>query len=240
MDLAQHGRIYNNVFYDNQVVVTYKAGKTPPVCENVFKNNIFYKFDVPLRLPLPVYSSYSLHEPNYFFNNIILGRTPGGKVVDLSTKDSSWIFSLNETNDKMREITRPAKPGAHPVPLLFKDNLETDPRFSDPDKEDFTLRKDSPCIDRGAMLTHTMEAGQGTVVMVADPLYFCDGWDMIAGDLVVVGKNRAARLLKVDYDRNTLTLDTKIVWEKDAPVSLPYQGAAPDIGAHEYGSDAGH
>jgi len=45
-----------------------------------------------------------------------------------------------------------------------------------------------------------------------------------------------ARVLKADIASNTLTLDRDLRWEKGDPVSLPYAGTNPDIGAFEHGN----
>jgi hypothetical protein len=98
------------------------------------------------------------------------------------------------------------------------------------------LRPGSPCIDAGAHLTRTTAAGNGTEVAVEDALYFCDGFGLIAGDEVVIGDNRPARVTKVDYDSNLLTLGRAIAWKAGDPVDLPYGGKGPDIGPFEFGA----
>jgi len=47
-----------------------------------------------------------------------------------------------------------------------------------------------------------------------------------------------ARVTAVNYTTNTLTLADVITWTSGAPVSLPYSGSRPDIGAVESGLSA--
>jgi hypothetical protein len=131
-------------------------------------------------------------------------------------------------------------------PVAVADNWEHegDPRFAadggppdpaDPDALDYRLQPDSPCIDRGGWLTVTVDAGRGTALEVRDAAYFTDGFGIVDGDLIQLeGQSETARVVAVDYGRNTLTLDRGIAWERGQGVGLPYAGAAPDQGAFEY------
>ena len=53
-------------------------------------------------------------------------------------------------------------------------------------------------------------------------------------DELRVGKERVA-VVKIDYEKNSITLARALEWEKDAPVTLDYAGKAPDIGPYEFG-----
>ena len=52
--------------------------------------------------------------------------------------------------------------------------------------------------------------------------------------MIVVGSNTPARVVTVDYDTRTLTVQRTLSWKKGDPVNLAYQGKAPDIGAFEH------
>ena len=213
---AHHNRIYNNVFADNERTITSYAARYP-MTGNVFLNNIFWNNRQTIWLCQPDYTTASR---NYFFSNVLCGTAPGQKVIGLA----SDTFTLAEAEQKM--------------PDLYRANTEADPRFVDAEGGDYRLRPDSPCIDAATDLTHTAAAGSGAEVAVEDALYFCDGFGLIDGDMVVVGKNEPARVLAVDYDANVLALDRSIAWEKGDPVNLPYSGSGPDIGCYEAGREA--
>ncbi len=102
----------------------------------------------------------------------------------------------------------------------------------------FRLKQDSQCIDRGAFLTDTTSGGSGKNIQVETARYFTDGFGIEdQGDLIQVGSNIPARIIHVDYDKNTITVDRGISWQNGDKVSLPYNGSAPDVGAIEYNSE---
>lgn len=208
---AQHNRIYNNLFYDNDKCTASFTWKGP-VMDNLFKNNILYRNRRTIFLPVPDYKGAN---KNYFLRNVLLGADPGQKIVQLSAD----TFTLAEAQTQL--------------PDLYKDNLEVDPQFVDPEHGDFRLKKDSPCIDAGAHLTFAVADGSGTEVAVDDPLYFCDGFGLIEPDSVVVGSNKPAKIVQVDYEKKVLKVGAEISWKKGDPVNLPYEGAGPDIGPFE-------
>jgi hypothetical protein len=124
---------------------------------------------------------------------------------------------------------------------IQEDNRSLNPQFinevSDPDTSgsDLHLQPASPMIDAGAFLTETMNSGSGTAIPVEDARYFMDGWGIIEGDLIQLeGETQKVRITHVDYDNNTITVDSNISWNQGQGVSLAYEGSAPDIGAYEY------
>jgi len=229
LDLAQHSRIYNNTFVDCEVPLTYRARRKGgiPVVHNVFKNNIFSGFTTPLRLPMPFYAHFTTQEANPLVRNVLFAGPAAGKVLELTAeaKPKGRLMTLAEAVAESPKLCRKQ---------LFVDNLEVDPQFVDASKDDYRLKPGSPCIDAGAALTKTRAAGSGKEVIVLDALYFCDGFGRIDGDMVIVGSNSPSRVVKVDYDTKTLTLDRSIDFKSGDPVNLAYQGKAPDIGALEY------
>ncbi len=117
-------------------------------------------------------------------------------------------------------------------PQWATNNKEGDPKFVDAGKGDYHLTPGSWCIDGGGALTTAKSAGQGTVIQVEDALFFTDGYGLIPPDVIRVGPQRV-KIVKVDYDKNAITLAGKIAWQKGAPVALDYKGKAPDLGAFE-------
>ncbi|HEY2387122.1 MAG TPA: DUF1565 domain-containing protein [Candidatus Binatia bacterium] len=111
--------------------------------------------------------------------------------------------------------------------------------FVDPTAHDYHLAAGSPAIDAGAPLTKTTNAGtNATVVNLVRSDYFQDGYSgLVAPDKVQVGKNAPVAVTAVDENGKTITLATPLTWSVGDPVSLPWNGAAPDIGAYESGTD---
>ncbi len=124
-------------------------------------------------------------------------------------------------------------------------SIWADPEFVDADlrpiglprEHDFNLAPGSPAIDAGQPLTRTVSSGSGRALPVEDAGYFYDGFGVTEGDQVQVGASTFARVVSVDADRQVLSLDRDITWSEGDPVTLPYEGAAPDIGACEVGRD---
>ena len=150
-----------------------------------------------------------------FFHNNIIGQRPGQKVFRYKS-----AYTLK---DFERKFSKHAG-----------GNIQAHPRFVDPDKGDFRLKADSPCIDAGGPLTKTHSAGRGKVIEVRDALFFSDGHGIVEADLIRVGTERV-RVVKVDYDRRRITVEERLTWKAGAPVSLDYAGKAPDMGAFEFG-----
>jgi hypothetical protein len=136
-----------------------------------------------------------------------------------------------------------------------------DPKFVNPDLSnptsptlpDLSLQSTSTAIDKGTYLAVAVAAGAGsTKLVVNDAMYFQDGsWgaDMAKGvshfpDWIAVGTvSNIAQISAIDYATNTITLATPITWAANAPVwvykksdgTQVLYGAAPDMGAFEYG-----
>lgn len=90
----------------------------------------------------------------------------------------------------------------------------------------------SPLIDAGQFLTTTDGADtNSTSLVVADSLWFIDGFGLIDGDTIQIHGVGTAKITAIDYGTHTLTLDTPLTWAGGVGVSLPYNGSAPDIGA---------
>ena len=125
-----------------------------------------------------------------------------------------------------------------------KDSFIADPMFvnaparpvGDYSQFDFHLQSGSPAIDAGQFLTETTSAGSGTIMNVADAGYFTDGLGITEGDLIQLeGQDLTATITSIDYNSNTITLDSSLTWNANQGVSLAYSGSAPDIGAYDFG-----
>jgi hypothetical protein len=122
-------------------------------------------------------------------------------------------------------------------------SFEQNPRFVDStDKPigshtqyDFHLSSSSPAIDKGGFLTQTTSAGSGTTIPIGDAGYFFDGYFVTQGDVIQLqGQTITARILSIDYNTNTITINRSLSWTSGLGVALAYSGSAPDIGAFEY------
>ena len=104
---------------------------------------------------------------------------------------------------------------------------------------DFRLSEKSKCIDSGAFLTKTLQAGAGNIIQVDNANHFTDGFRIKnQGNLIQIGANMPVRITEIDYTRNLLTVDRELIWEKNDRVSFPYAGTAPDLGAIEHQIDS--
>lgn len=100
---------------------------------------------------------------------------------------------------------------------------------------DFRIKAGSPCIDAGTWLAYTTNSGSGTTMTVDNSLYFSDGNTMVQGDTIQLqGTTSKAIILSNDWLNNTLYLDTSLTRNSNQGVSLPWTGAAPDIGMDEF------
>ena len=209
---ATNGRVYHNLFHDNQRTITsFNMGK--PVPGNVWKNNILFDNAQTAFLG---FKDLQGQNRMPFLHNVLRGKAAGEKLIQLDKE----FYTLPEAAEKF--------------PDLYRGNLDADPQFIDAAKEDFRLKDASPCIDAGTSLAVATAGGRGRTIPVDDPLCFCDGWELIDGDEVVVGANAPARVVQVDDQKKTLTLDRDIAWSSGDPVSQPYSGKAPDIGPCEF------
>jgi len=124
-------------------------------------------------------------------------------------------------------------------PGFADDSLPTD--RADSSLPDLRLREDSPCIDRGVFLTRvTSDSGSGVTFAVDDAGFFYDGWGIAgeAGDSIQLdGQTHTSRIVSIDYAENSITVEPSMSWAQGQGVSLAYSGAAPDLGAREFGGE---
>ncbi|MGI6083302.1 MAG: PKD domain-containing protein, partial [Limnochordia bacterium] len=213
-------RIYNNVFdanYEAAMRIMTRDGSAP-VEDSIIVNNIFHRND-------PYGDGRQLtFEGNAdnmrFVNNVINGvvAVSNSTVMDLESVQSDlWVRLHGEQ---------------------FQGNRQIDPGFVDPEGFDHRLTAGSSLMDASVALTHTVRGGEGEILPVEDVFYFYDGFGMEGerGDLISVGDpRRVARIVRVDYDEGNLVLDRPLTWQAGEPVSLAWDGAAPDMGVYEQG-----
>ncbi len=223
-----NSRVYHNTIADNLGYGWELAGIN--VSANVFVNNIFYRNDT-YGGGVQIARGAGIAGDNLFLNNVFRGTEAGQRVVQYGDRSRS-----------VDEVNRDSVVRGHW--REFEDNLDVDPCFVDPENRDFRLRPDSPCIDAGRALTRTRRAGRSRKVPVDDGRYFYDGFGIEGekGDRVAIGSgDRTARIRKIllnYYQPDVLVLDREMEWDAGAPVSLPWSGAAPDIGAYQRASGA--
>lgn len=219
---AKRNRIYNNTFaYNLGFAIScnyWPYGEEYPygIGENVFLNNIF------------VFNGSRRGDGELYYND------NSGKI-----SGDLWSHNLIGSHSE-RQVMRWGEKSftlalcPEKIPLLtFKDNIQGDPLFRSRARDDYGLLPGSPCIDEGRPLTFTTSSGTGTRIPLQDSRFFFDGFGLLAGDIIVVGENPPVRVVSVEDDKHLLVAET-VWWQAADPVTLPYEGTAPDIGAVEY------
>ncbi len=211
-------RAYNNTFYGNGESI--QAAKSNSVISQggayggtICINNIIYAGTGIKQINL--YADIQPTDISFFYNSI-MRSTPGQDVFDVN-----GLKTVAEVESAW--------------PANYANNYEHNPMFTNAAADDFTLQPGSPCIDAGGNLTTTVGSGSGTVVPVADSLYFTDGYGVIDPDVIRVGDNRV-QIVSINRSSNEITVDSSISWSDGDPVNLDYFGLAPDLGAFESGS----
>ncbi len=206
---------------------------------NEFYNNFGYGLN--LFCTEPGEASFTKIYNNVFYKNGYNDRDLDKEGLTIAdgyySKDPSELRNVCIKNNILYNNKKPGiffdngDPNKHDV----AGNLESgNPEFLDESNYDFYLKANSLCFDQGAFLTHTVSSGSGTSIKVEDAGYFCDGFGLVQGDLIQLeGQTQTARITKVDYSNNTLTLDQSLNWYSGQGISFAYKGFAPDIGAYE-------
>jgi len=228
-------RTYHNVFYGMHFA-GIDIAKGSEMKDNQFLNNIFaksiftandrrWRWWVDYLDGMPVQIKTSRLDGFLLDNNSIFGNNPGDSMlITYGWRKPGFNGQLNIAEWESD------------YPQLVKNTVIHNPLFVDEQERDFHLKQESKLIDKGAFLTQTTAAGSGTVVPVIDVRYFYDGFGIPGekGDLVQLkGQSDSARIVAIDYDNNTLTLNRDLVWEKNQGLTLEFNGIAPDIGMYE-------
>ncbi len=222
-----NSRFYHNTIVDNLGYGWQLSGIN--VSSNVFKNNIFYRNDYA-GAGNQVRHHANISGDNRFVRNLMRGAEPGQPVVRYG--DNWW--TAEEANENTRTVGE--------FWSEFHENIDADPAFVDPDNRDYRLSPDSAAIDAGAPLALAMGSGTGSELPVNDGRWFYDGFDIDGeeGDFIAIGSgDNIAQIQQVElryYQPAILHLDREVTWEDGMPVSLPWGGEAPDIGAVQHGT----
>ena len=233
-------RVCHNVFYGTDFAgVSLPAVKSYAFSGHLFKNNIFFRSEFvanDTRWPWftgelagkPVQIISARLDGFLFEANNILGTEPG----------QSYAITYGSSASSSNPAQHPLSWWQENYPLLFTNNLERLPAFVSAAAADFRPADGSPMIDAGAFLTRTVGAGTGTTMVVEDASWFFDGFGIPGevGDLIQLnGQTNAARIQRIDYAANSLTLDRALTWTAGQGVALQFAGQAPDMGAFEAG-----
>jgi len=177
------------------------------------------------------------HSPKWLIDNNLYYWSRGGLFKGLVQFHSKWkwrAFSLAGWRNYLKSRAEVRGKDAHSIvaaaPRLLFSKVKLPP-VGNYGQFDFNLSAHSTAIDAGRPLTTTTGSGDGVAVQVKDARFFCAGYGVTDGDLVVIGKNTPVRIRSVNYMANTLRLDKPLSWHTGDSVSLPYNGTAPDIGA---------
>ncbi len=197
----QYNKIYNNTLYGETDQKEWKkAGWRVDnnsslrmfQNNNVFKNNIIANTgDVQVDDIDAVRNLASMN--NRYEANLLCG-VPG--------RPAEVRYGHLGGNDRwtLDEVKR-ARPGQ-----WASSNRQGDPMFVNTTGQgpakDFNLKQGSPAIDAGVYLTTATQAGNGTVVTVADAGYFSDGWGIpgVEGDSVKIENEEPVGIVRVDYN----------------------------------------
>ena len=189
--------------------------------DNTIRNNIFYHSGASAGMCVFMQSSMSEDYGDQDFDYNLYYRPYDGQYVGYG----STYYNQSQINGWYG--------GMYDVHSI----AGVDPQMVNPTtsagKDGYRLTGASPAIDAGGPLTTTIGAGSGTVIAVGNAKYFCDGLDMVDGDLIRIGSNPPVRVTGRDINANTITVDTSITWSSGDWVNLDYNAAGPDIGAFE-------
>ena len=217
-------RVYGNVFHDNHCGGIAVAGATGSgrVEDNLYRNNVLWD------------------NKGWQPDDSCAGISAGQVLYRTSLTGHRFIRNLIAsplgTAVVREEFGAEAGIGAFAGDGSFERTVEQDPAFVATANHNYSAAAGSPLIDAGEPLTTTLGAGSGRVLDVADASWFYDGFGIEAeqGDVVQLdGQTTSARIVRIDYDDNRITVDRDLTWQDGQGLSLAYVGAAPDIGVFE-------
>ncbi len=237
----RYNRVYNNTVYgetDQQGWLKdgwrWENFRTELIqSDNAFKNNIVAAAAANQINDIDVARSLSAMN-NRYEGNLLYGAHGQPAMIRYEYSGGNSIMTLDEW--------KRSKPDQ-----WASTNKEGNPSFVNTNAQgpakDFGLLSGSPAIDAGVHLTTATGSGSAsTNLAVVDAGYFIDGWGIpwVEGDSIKIEAEAPVGVSRVDYGTNTMTLNSPRSWAQGARIfyyrSDRFQGNAPDIGAHEYGS----
>jgi hypothetical protein len=262
-EVHSSGTTNSHLVFENNIVRD-SGGFTPGPCAaygmqadsayQIIRNNLFYN-NHGHGLEIWGMAGDGTAKNSRVYNNVMFGNGNNSKddvpqnegygidfnyISETNPGDFSGVVMKNNILYKNRYIGVNYKGSTDPTRHLEINNFEDTngtPSFVDENGHDFHLSSGSACIDKGTWLTTTISAGSGTSIPVADAGYFIDGFGIVDGDVIQLqGQANTARITSINYDTNTLTVNTSLTWSNGLGVTLAYSGSAPDIGAFEFAS----
>lgn len=251
-----------NAIFRNNTVIGYNQGihiysdstyttrtDSTAIYSNSFKNcnrDSIYNEGI---LALDANNATTDVERHHFVNNIVHTSLQDAFHLmngDYNSKifDNEWINNIlyncsgNDVRRFTNYMTLVAAKSSYPSEFVGFSTDESNPLLVDPENGDWGLSAGSPAIDNGAWLTTiTSSTGSGTVFTVEFPEYFYDGWSITGetGDTIKTENGQTATIISINYSTGEITVNSSISWTQNEGISLPYNGAKPDIGAIEYG-----
>ncbi|MGI5817299.1 MAG: PKD domain-containing protein [Armatimonadota bacterium] len=223
---SMNSRFYHNTFTENLGPAWSLGGVN--VSANIFQNNIFYRND-PYGGNVQLIRNDGISSDNQFISNLFRGTEAGQTVVRY--RGDFWTAEQANANTRM----------IGEYWSEFHGNIDGDPAFVDPDNRDYRLSPESAAIDAGTPLAVAIGAGTGTALPVTDGVPFYDGFGIEGeeGDWIAIGRgDNLAQIERVElryYRPALLHLDREVTWTDGMPVSLPWAGEGPDLGAYQHG-----
>lgn len=231
-DFADNMRIYHNTLYNNLLGIFLSGNNTNDYTGTILVNNVIFD-DSNLRASNLIGSLAGYHAQ-------LLNIYDGTYTVHNKFKNNSWTPNKDKFYFKNQRTTARSLDYliANHSNELNSDNFQAYPYFADPAKKDFSLTSNSTAlIDDGAWLTTVTSAtASGTKFVVADSLYFYDGWNIPGevGDVIKTQNQQRTTIQSIDYETNTLYVYPGIDTAKGEGISIDFLGTSPDIGALEY------
>lgn len=239
-DMAPFGMI-NSRLYHNTFALNYESGfemfdiaahpDPHMVRGNVLQNNLF-AYNDPDGDGLALNLGANIAADNRFVSNLFYGNAAGAPTI-------RYVWPVPSPAGRQSSL-RTAAEANRQRPEQFSGNLDAEPRFVAMERDDYRLGPGSPARDAGRPLAVATTSGSGRQLPVSDARMFYDGYAIPGetGDLIFIGPTRQqARVRRADSRTNILHLDRPVRWRQGDAVTLPYLGAAPDIGAYEAGAD---
>jgi len=214
LDLSRNLRLTNNLFIATDIGVDEFIQSTNSDNRNLLAKNNIFTATVETTDARAVHLISLSTIDSYFFNNC---------WWDTSGDHYHWRVGSNLNWAQWSAEAR------------VTDDIYENPDITNIAGKDYTLQSVSPCIDTGVNVTQTNGAGSSsTTLIVDDAQWFHDGFGLTDGDTIRVGGSTVT-VTDVNYDTDTLTITPAISWSDGEGVHFPYNGAAPDMGAREYG-----